>query len=273
MAIITISRQVAALGDEVAEALAKKMGYKFINRQYIEKRILELGFPEEKMSRYDERKPGFFASLLKDRDEYLDYLQTAIYETAKEGNCIFIGRGSFVVLENVPNLISVRFVSNDDIRTERLMKEFNWNKRQAQARIAESAENRKGFHKNFFNVNPEDPANYHLTLNTSLLSIDEASSAIANLCNALITEEKEQAGQQKVQDLYQAQLVVNSLLFKHKLNINFLRAVIKDDVLELQGVADSIAISEKAISLAKELMPNKTVTSCISIVQDYTRYP
>ena len=30
MAIITISRQVAALGDEVAEALAKKMGYKTI---------------------------------------------------------------------------------------------------------------------------------------------------------------------------------------------------------------------------------------------------
>ena len=31
MAIITISRQVAALGDEVAEALAKKLGYKFVD--------------------------------------------------------------------------------------------------------------------------------------------------------------------------------------------------------------------------------------------------
>ena len=122
MAIITISRQVAALGDEVAEVLAKKLGYKFIDKKYIEKRIVELGFPEEKLKKYDERNPGFFASLAKDRDEYLDYLQTAVLETAKEGNCIFIGRGAFVVLENLPNLISVRFVAKNEVREERLMK-------------------------------------------------------------------------------------------------------------------------------------------------------
>lgn len=66
---------------------------------------------------------------------------------------------------------------------------------------------------------------------------------------------------------------MNSLLFEHKVNINFLRAVIEGDKLILQGVADSVAISEKAISLAKELMPNKTVESCISIVQDFNTYP
>ena len=78
MAVIAISRQVAALGDEVASAVAEKIGYKFINRQEIEKRIVELGFPAEKLKKYDERKPGFFASLVKDRDEYLHYLQTYV---------------------------------------------------------------------------------------------------------------------------------------------------------------------------------------------------
>ncbi|MBO5401130.1 MAG: cytidylate kinase-like family protein [Spirochaetaceae bacterium] len=273
MAIITISRQVAALGDEVAAALAKKLGYKFIDRKYIENRIVELGFPEEKMKKYDERKPGFFASLVKDRDEYLDYLQTAILETAKDGNCVLIGRGAFVVLENVPNLIAVRFVAKDEIREERLMKEFDWNKKQAQGRITESDENRKGFHKNFFNIEPDNPANYHLTLNTGILTVDESANAIANLCKALITEEKEIAGEKKVQELYQAQLVVNALLFEHKVNVNFLRAVIDGEKLILQGVADSVAISEKAASLAREIMPDKTVESCISIVQDFNTYP
>lgn len=273
MAIITISRQVAALGDEIATALAEKLGYKFIDRKYIEKRIVDLGFPEEKLKKYDERKPGFFASLVKERDEYLDYLQTAILETAKEGNSIFIGRGSFVVLENLPNLISVRFVAKNDIREERLMKEFNWNKKQAQNRINESDENRKGFHKNFFNIEPDDPSNYHVTLNTGLLTIEEAASSIAYLTKSLITDEKEKSGAKKVQELYQAQLVVNALVFDHKININFLRAVIEDDKLILQGIADSIAISEKALSIARELVPGKTVESCISIVQDFKTYP
>ena len=39
MAIITISRQVAAHGDEVAEKLARNLGYTFITRKEIEKRI------------------------------------------------------------------------------------------------------------------------------------------------------------------------------------------------------------------------------------------
>ena len=35
MAIIAISRQVAALGDEIAAAVAKKLGYTFITRKQI----------------------------------------------------------------------------------------------------------------------------------------------------------------------------------------------------------------------------------------------
>ena len=107
MAIITISREVAAFGDEVAEELAKQLNYKFVKRTDIEKRIIELGFPQEKMPKYDERKPGFFASLAKDRDEYINYLQYAILEAAAQENVIIIGRGAFVVLQNVPNNISV----------------------------------------------------------------------------------------------------------------------------------------------------------------------
>ena len=51
MAIIAISRQVAALGDEIAAAVAKKLGYTFITRKQIEDRIVELGFPKEKLQK------------------------------------------------------------------------------------------------------------------------------------------------------------------------------------------------------------------------------
>ena len=135
MAIVTISRQVAALGDEIATELAKEMNYTFVDRKRIEARIVEMGFPQEKLQHYDERKPGFFASLVKDRDEYLNYLQCAVLEAAAIGNCILIGRGAFKILESVPNLVALRFVAPDPIRLERLKKEKGWNDKQAQARI------------------------------------------------------------------------------------------------------------------------------------------
>ncbi len=273
MAIITISRQVAALGDEIAAAAAQLLGYKFFDRQYIEKKIVQMGFPPEKLKKYDERKPGFFASLAKDRDEYLDYLQTAVLEAASEGNCVLIGRGAFAILEGVPNLFSVRFIAHDSIRIARLMKEFNWDEKRALQRIEESDANRLGFHKSFFNLTAEDPAHFHMVLNTGLIDVARAAYMISEMVQRLVTIEQEEKGRKKMTDLLSAQKLVNKLIFEHKLNINFLHAVIDEDRLILQGVADSAALAERAVQIACEFMPDKTIESCISVVQDFKAYP
>ena len=273
MAVITISRQVAALGDEVSKALASKMGYTFIDRKILEKKIIDIGFPEAKLKKYDEKKPGFFASLAKDRDEYLDYLQTAVYEAASIDNCILIGRGSFFILQDVPNTFSVRFVAKDSVRIQRLMNEFSWDEKQARQRVEESDANRLGFHKSFFNLVNEDPSHFHLTINTGLINEEEAASTIASLVPQIVTPDLEVKGKKRLEELTQAQKVVNELIFVHKLNINFLKAVISGNVITLQGVAESSAISERAISIAKEMMPDMQVVSAISIVQDFKAYP
>ncbi|MBE6344817.1 MAG: cytidylate kinase-like family protein [Spirochaetaceae bacterium] len=273
MAVIAISRQVAALGDEIATAVAKKMNYSFIGRQAIERKIVELGFPADKLKKYDERKPGFFASLAKDRDEYLDYLQTAVLEAASEGACVLIGRGSFIILEDLPNLVSVRFVAKDPIRKMRLMNEFSWDEKKAQQRITESDTNRLGFHKSFFNLDHEDPEHFHMVMNTGLLDVDAAAQIIVELCSHVISEEKEIAGKKKIDELLKAQHLVNALIFEHKLNISFLKAVIVENRVVLQGVADSSALAEKAVSISKTIMPNFIIESAISVVQDFKAYP
>ncbi|MCR5401315.1 MAG: cytidylate kinase-like family protein [Treponema sp.] len=269
MAVIAISRQVAALGDEVASEVAQKIGYKFINRQEIERRIVELGFPAEKLKKYDEKKPGFFASLVKDRDEYLHYLQTAVLEAAKEGDCILIGRGAFVILESLPNLISMRFVCNDDLRVRRLMQEFNWNEKQALQRINESDTNRHGFHKSFFNVDLDEASHFMMVLNTGIFDEKSAADAISTIVKDYITPEKEEEGKKRLTGLLQCQHLVNKLVFEYKLNIEFLRAVMNGDTVTLQGVADSTVLVERAMKIAAAELPEFKITSAISVVQDF----
>ena len=273
MAIITISRQVAALGDEIAAATAKKLNYRFINRKEIEKRIIDLGFPAENLKKYDERKPGFFASLARDRDEYLDYLQTAILEAASENNCILIGRGAFIILEQLENVISLRFVAKDAVRINRLEKEFTWNEKQARQRITESDTNRLGFHKSFFNLENEDPTHFLMVMNTGLLDEESASDIITGLVHHYITPEKEEHGKIKLGELLKAQRLVDSLVFEYKLNINFLRAVIEKKTVTLQGVADSTALVEKAVAISAKILPDYKIESAVSIVQDFKAYP
>lgn len=273
MAIITIARQVAALGDEIANATAQKLGYKFVGRKEIEKRIIDLGFPESKLEKYDERKPGFFASLAKDRDEYMDYLQTAVLEAAQEGNTVLIGRGSYIILSELPNLVSFRLVAKDSVRIERLKKEFTWNDKQAKQRIEESDSNRLGFHKSFFNHENEASTDYHCVINTGILDIEAASNVMVETVKNIVTPEKEKAGNEKIKNLLIAQNLVNTLVFKYKLNINFLHAVVIDNRIVLQGVADSSAIVEKAIVLSQKELPDFKIESTVSIVQDFKAYP
>ncbi|MGN0729279.1 AAA family ATPase [Treponema sp.] len=271
MAIVAISRQVAALGDEIASEISEKLGYTFCSRKQIENRIIELGFPREKMEKYDERRPGFFASLAKGRDEYLNYLQYAVLEAASKENCILIGRGAFVILEDIPNLISIRFVAKESIRIQRLQKEFNWTEKQALARITESDTNRQGFHKSFFNVNNEDASHYLLTINTGLLDKTEVANQIVGCVKHFSTPEKEARGKKRIENLLKAQDLTNKLLFEYKLNINFLRAIINDEgtSITLQGVADSRAVVDRAITLSAKILPSLSIKSAINIVQDF----
>lgn len=271
MAIITISREVAAHGDEVATKLAELTGYTFITRKDIENRIIELGFPKNKMPKYDERKPGFFASLAKDRDEYLNYVEYAILEAATKKNVIIIGRGAFAVMKDIPNNISIRLIADEETRIDRLRKEFDWNEKQALQRIQESDSNRQGFHNSFYNVDVSDPKQFHMILNTGFLGVEKAAEVIAELMKKIITPEDESAGENLVAERLKAQTVVNKLIFEYKVNIEFIHAKIENKTFTLNGVADSIAVVEKALQVVKKELPDYDVVSSVSIVNDFKK--
>lgn len=272
MAIITISRQVAARGDEVASKLAEITGYKFYTRKEIERKIVELGFPESKMPKFDERKPGFFASLTKNRDEYMNYTQYAILEAASQKNVIIIGRGAFALLQNVPNLVSVRLVADEKTRIQRLCDEFNWDEKQAMQRIQESDTNRTGFHNSFYNIDVNDSTLYQAVLNTGKLSDENAANIINSILKTQITSEQEAAGAKMIDELLKAQKVVNKLYFEYKVGIDFMHASIDGNTVLLHGVSDSPAVVENALQVIRKEMPDYDAKSAVSIVHDFKSF-
>ncbi len=273
MAIITISRQIASYGDEVATELARQLGYAFINRKMLEADLLKHGITEDKLLKYDERKPGFWASLARDRDEYFDYLREAVYERAKGGNCVFIGRGGFAILKDIPGCYAVRLVASDEVRTARLMKEFTWPEKKAQALMVESDNNRHGFHKCFFNIDHDCSSSYNLVLNTDMITPETGAMIIRNACNLTIEAASETAGIIRIAELLQAQRIVNHIVFDLKMPVHFLEASSNGSEIILHGVADSSAVIEKVLGVARSMAPAKKISSGISIVQDYKSYP
>lgn len=273
MAIITISRQVASYGDETASALAKSLGYDFIDKKDLEKDLVSRGISESSLKHYDERKPGFWASLSRNRDQYFDYLREIVYTYALKGNCVFIGRGGFALLRGIPGCYAARLVASDDVRAARLMKEFDWSEKKARALIAESDVNREGFHKCFFDMKPEDPTHYHLVINTDAVTADLAADIIRHACTVTISQSEEKAGLQRIGELLIGQKIVNRIAFTEELPIYFLDAEVTAAEIILHGVADSITCIDRAIAIAREMAEGHTVSSQINMVNEYKTYP
>jgi len=273
MSIITISRQIAAYGDEVASALAHSLGYSFVDRNLLEQDLLTLGLAPDKLHKYDERKPGFWASLARDRDEYFDFLRQAFLERAKNGNCVFIGRGGFAILKDVPGSYAVRLIASDSVRVNRLMQEFSWPEKKAQTLMQESDSNRRGFHKCFFNLDHDESSNYHLIINTDTITPAIAAELIQYGASRVLTVDQQTAGVKRIQELLEAQALVNHIVFRLKLPVHFLEASSDEYEIILHGVADSVSVLESVLAVARSRVPAKKITSALSIVQDYKSYP
>jgi cytidylate kinase len=273
MAIITISRELAALGDETAHELAKLLDYRFVDKNTLEERIKAHGVAGRKLARYDERKPSFWASLSQDRDDYLHYLKTVILTEAVEGNCVFIGRGAGVIFKNVPGVLSVFLVAPYDIRIERVKSYFHCDERKARQIIEQSDSDRIGFHRYFFDIDWKDPGNYQITLNTGHLHPAVCAESIKYIRDCFCTPESEPPHTKKLKELILGQQVKHHILYEKGVSVHFLEASVSDDTITLYGVANSQSLVEAAVSAARYLAPRQSVRSEIQVVQEYSIMP
>ncbi|MDR2070444.1 MAG: cytidylate kinase family protein [Treponema sp.] len=273
MAIITISRELAALGDETAQELAKLLGYRFIDKHTLEERIKSYGVVGRKFEKYDERKPSFWASLSQDRDDYLHYLKTAMLIEASEGGCIFIGRGASAVFRNIPGVLSVFLVAPGEIRCERVKSYFHCDEKRARQIVDQSDRDRMGFYRYFFDTEWKEPSNYHLTLNTGFLHPVAAAEIIKFHRDQTLTSEMEVQNTERLKELILSQQVVHHILYEKEISIHFLEASAAGKIVTLYGVANSQSLVEAAINAAREAVPDGSIRSEIQVVQEYSVMP
>ncbi|MDR2660273.1 MAG: cytidylate kinase-like family protein [Spirochaetaceae bacterium] len=273
MAIITISRELAALGDEIARELAKRLNYRFIDRFKLEECIKSYGVTGQKLEKYDERKPSFLASLSQDRDDYLHYLKTAVLNETKDGDCVVIGRGAFVILSGLPGVVPIYLISSKDVRIARVKSYFHCDEKHALRIIAQSDQDRTGFHKYFFETDWQDTSNYQLTINTSHLHPAVCADLIKNLTENTVNDETEKLFKVRMNDLILAQSIIHHVLYERQIAIHFLEASVSLGQACLFGVAPSASIADAAAAAAKEVPSIENVQSEIQVVHEYSIMP
>ena len=269
MAIITLTRQSGSMGDEIGMLIARRLGYTFYDRKEIERRILKKGLSAEELKKYDERKPSFFDRFSKLRDKYLNCLSMVILEMAQQNNCVIMGRGAFFYLRDMPNHLTLRFVSTEKERLAHIKRLMNIESDKLALKMLKESDKRQyAFYKSCFHYDLNDHTLIHATINTASLNADMLSEMIVAGVSNNVTDEIEKLGEQRINELILGQQITNKLIFEHNLRIDDLWILVRDNVITLHGVTAFHATVERAITIINSEWAGYEIKEEIKCVQD-----
>jgi len=180
MYFITISEMTGTNGEKIARRVAEGLGYTFYGEAELMKSAAESGFLDD-FKKLDEKGPPLFERFFSERPKIsLDRLQSVIYEVAKNGNAVFFGRGSQLLLRSFDCALHVLVTGSAEKRIERVMDDKMVGKELAEKLIDRSDHDKKSFLRFAFDEDWLDPRLYDLILNTDKLNSDSAVKMIVD---------------------------------------------------------------------------------------------
>lgn len=235
MAIITVSRQVGSLGTEMAEAVAERLRYEYVDKEKIGKALAAYGLPEPELERFDEKKPPFWDSWQVQRKKFLHFLEAVIYDFAGRGNVVIVGRGGQVLLKDLPGVLQVRVIAPFEMRVKRLLAEKGGDERQMGRLLRRSDRDSEGFIRTFFDMDWDDAALYDFVLNTQKISLDTAVAMVLEGVQSREIREGERQSQERLANLALAQKVEATLLTVLGVEVRHVSAQVEKGAVTLRG--------------------------------------
>lgn len=183
--IITISREAGSGGREIAERVAKELGYDFFSQEIIHMIAESAQMRASVIETMDESARSVVKEILlslTDKQhlwpyEYLNHLVRVVGGIASHGRAVLLGRGAQFILSPIDTL-RVRVIAPLEIRTRLLAHELKITPEQAHVRVIRNDAQRLAFAKKYFNTSIEDPSNYDLVINSYYMGVQGSVDTI-----------------------------------------------------------------------------------------------
>ncbi len=184
MTVLTISRESGSGGHHIAEVVAQALCYHFIDKRTIESILIQYGFVE--FYKEYEAPAGFWDRLDPHKTELIGMLNRVIRGLARHGHLVMLGRGSFVILHDLADVLNVRIKAPLPLRVKRVMQQRGiFNPDQAQAVVAESDQVRSAFIETFYGTHLDSTNLFDLVIDTGKVAPDLAADWLIAAMTAL----------------------------------------------------------------------------------------
>lgn len=180
MPVITISRQMCSYGDDVADALSRRLCWELITRK-----DLFSYFPGIAPNSYDQHmlseSAKYYLNSCGGEETFLDRLSRELTVFTENNPAVLVGFGSQMIFSGRRDALHVRLIASKDVRIARAKKQYHVSNEEAACILNTADKKHKRFVSTVYNADLTDPSLYHLILNTSLMSVDECVASIIAL--------------------------------------------------------------------------------------------
>jgi CMP/dCMP kinase len=198
---ITISRQLGCGGSYIGQVIARRLGIKYVDREVLRLAAKEFGCDEEAVAAREERVASFWERIFGGltfgtpeapytppplrnfSDRELFEKQTEILKRiAARHDCVVIGWAGVFVLPRHQGTFSAFCHAPGAFRVKRTMEIYRAKtKEEARAMIEESDDTRTRYFAEMTGHDWANAANYNLSIDTSLMPLDDIAELIIEL--------------------------------------------------------------------------------------------
>jgi cytidylate kinase len=201
MPIITVSRQYGSGGSEVAERVARTLGWTLYDNAVVEEVASRLRMTPAEVSAREERVPSLverMASAMalgvpevmpvvgdiasQPSEERMVMMSRRVIEDAvKAGPVVLVGRGAQCMLAARTDALHVYCYAPFEELVRRAVEELGVPFGEARRHVAETNAQREQYVRTYFKRDWKDLANYDLCVNTASLGLDGSAELVTRL--------------------------------------------------------------------------------------------
>jgi cytidylate kinase len=205
--VVSISRQVGTAGEEVAQAVARRMALRYIDYQVIQDAAAEAGVSTETVSEAEHtpslmtrilealaRSPSMPAAAWADpiplttsplysSTDYRRFVEEVIRDLAEAGGCVIVGHAAQVILRSRLDTVRVFVTGSDGFRARRIMNGMGVDEKTALKTVERTDRERVDYFDRFYDTGWLLPCTYDLCLNTDHLNPEQAAEVVAHFAS------------------------------------------------------------------------------------------
>ena len=180
MAIITISRGSYSRGKEVAEKVAKKLGYDCISRDILLDASEMFKIPEIKLIRAIEDSPSILDRFHNGKERYVAYIQAALLRYFKEDNIVYHGLAGHFFVKDIAHVLKVRIIADLEERVRLEIERENVSEDTAVKTIIKDDEQRRKWSLFLYGIDTWESSLYDLVIHIKTINAEDAADIICN---------------------------------------------------------------------------------------------